>query len=139
MLNIKRSSSNVLRNLNSILRVCEDVFETVLPSITEVNSILRADMKNVLTLSIALAAASFIPNVYASGARGDTDEKYDGIPGAGDCWAEGYDIGLEFSINKDRLKECETSIGNPYFDAFVYGCIDAGNTRYDCENLFADM
>jgi hypothetical protein len=53
----RRGSRPTLRNLNSILRVCEDVFGTVLPSVAVVNSIRRADIKNKLTSSIAFAAA----------------------------------------------------------------------------------
>ncbi|MGH9953905.1 MAG: hypothetical protein ACRD5J_19995 [Nitrososphaeraceae archaeon] len=36
-----------------------------------------------------------VPNVYvyAGGAREDWSEKYDDIPGAPECWVDGYDDG----------------------------------------------
>jgi hypothetical protein len=84
MLNMKSSSSNLL---NSYFRAIKNMFGTVLPRVTEVNSIFSTDMKNILTLSIALAAAaltlSFLPNVYGSGPEGDSDDRFDHIPGAG--------------------------------------------------------
>ena len=83
---IRRDSRPTLRNLNSILCVCEDVFETVLSSIAEVNPIRTANVKDKLTLSIALAAAaltlSFLPNIYASEPESDSDDRFNDIPGA---------------------------------------------------------
>ena len=133
--NQNNGSRSTLRNLNSIPRVCEDV-----------NSIHRADMKNALTLSIALAAAlslSFIPNVYAGGPRLDYDEKYEALGQENmdwvvNCWADGYDDGFEWTMTMERADGCENSIGNPYLEAWTYGCIDTNETREYCEDLFAD-
>ena len=62
------------------------MFETVLSSIAEVNPIRRANVKDKLTLSIALAAAaltlSFLPNIYASEPESDSDDRFNDIPGA---------------------------------------------------------
>jgi hypothetical protein len=51
------------------------------------------------------------------------------------CQEYGYKIGLEFSIDQEMLKVC----GQPYLDGWTNGCIDANNTRQDCEQLFAGM
>jgi hypothetical protein len=62
------------------MHVCNDVS----PSGAEMNSIFSADMKNKLSLSIALAAAlalGFLPNIYASGPESDSDDRSDNIPG----------------------------------------------------------
>jgi hypothetical protein len=62
------------------------VFKTVSPSDAEMNPIFRVDMKNKLSLSIALAAAlvlGFLPDIYASGPESDSEDRSDNIPGDG--------------------------------------------------------
>jgi hypothetical protein len=87
-----------------------------------------------------------VPNVYvyAGGAREDWSEKYDDIPGAPECWVDGYDDGLENPFDQDRHKECIFDVeksgglccnGKPYYEGFMYGCMDAGNTKETCDKF----
>lgn len=73
-----------LRNLNSILYVCKDVFGAA--SGIEENPICGVNMKNKFTLSIALAVASltlsFLPSIYASGPESDSDDRFNDTPSA---------------------------------------------------------
>jgi hypothetical protein len=110
----------------------------VLPIVAKAYSICGAEMNNkiMLTLTVALAATltlSFLPNIYASGARSDWSEKYDNVPGAPQYWQDGYDDGLESPFSQNRHDECTFEAGEPYLEAWMYGCIDGGNTRADCE------
>jgi hypothetical protein len=50
----------------------------------------------------------FISNiyVYAGGPRLDNDERYADIPGAGECWVDGWDDGAVGKYSEDRASEC---------------------------------
>ena len=81
-----------------------------------------------------------VPNVYAGGARSDWSDHYDNYPGAPKSWQDGYDDGLENPFDQGRHEECifdvpkdVSNFNKPYYEAFVHGCIDAGNTEEDCE------
>ena len=75
-------------------------------------------------------------NVYASGPEYDYNEKYENIPGVVDCWHDGYVDGQGSDLNQDRNDECR-DVGNQYYEGFIQGCKDAGNTKDTCE-LFTD-
>lgn len=94
-----------------------------------------------------------VPNVYAGGARMDWSDEYDMIGEkegrkATDCWINGYDDGLDHPFDQHRHKECQFDIpkeasgvgkgrlGQPYYEAFIYGCMDVeGNTEEICERF----
>ena len=93
-------------------------------------------MKSLLFLSIIpLLVIATVTNAYAGGARSDWSDKYDSIPGAPECWQDGYDDGLDRPFNRDRYNDCDTAVGNPYMDAFMHGCRHAGNTEETCEKF----
>ena len=48
-----------------------------------------------------------VPNVYAGGPRHDSDEKYNHIPGAGQCWVDGFDAGFAGKYDIGRAEDCE--------------------------------
>jgi hypothetical protein len=101
-------------------------------------------IKPVVVLAVALIIlfASFLPNIYAGGPRNDWFTDYNNIPGAPQCWQDGYDDGLDHPFNQDRHKECIFELdpnpydrGKPYYEAFIIGCKDAGNTEEICETF----
>jgi hypothetical protein len=96
--------------------------------------------------AVILILLVLVPNVYvyAGGAREDWSEKYDNIPGAPECWVDGYDDGLEKPFDVDRHNECKFDVepsdnelccnGRPYYEGFMYGCMSVeGNSKEDCE------
>jgi hypothetical protein len=51
----------------------------------------------------------------------DYDERYEDIPGAPECWHDGYTDGQDHPFNHDRNEECKDN-GNQYYRAFIHGC-----------------
>jgi hypothetical protein len=45
-----------------------------------------------------------VPQVYAGGARSDWSDHYDNIPGAPECWQDGYDDGQMIHLIKIDMK-----------------------------------
>jgi hypothetical protein len=76
--------------------------------------------------------------VYASGPRGDSDDRYDHIPGAGDCWKDGYDAGFANKYDRDRVDECNDIPGDQYNASWKYGCADSGLTKPECNDIKED-
>lgn len=97
-------------------------------------------MKNLIVIVTLIAGITSIGivsnynNVNAGGPRFDYDERYEDIPGAPECWVDGFDDGLEKPIDQDRNEECEDK-GNQYYRGWLAGCVDAGNTRETCERF----
>jgi hypothetical protein len=101
------------------------------------------------TSTIAAATATttvtivfLVPQVYAGGARSDWSDHYDNIPGAPECWQDGYDDGQNDSFDQDRHEECifdvpeeVSNFNEPYYEAFIHGCRHAGNTEETCERF----
>lgn len=72
--------------------------------------------------------------VYATGAARDYDERYEDIPGANECWFDGYSDGENDRFNHDKDDACQDK-GNQYYRAFIYGCMSVeGNTKDACES-----
>ena len=73
-----------------------DVFDTVSPSTH------RVDMKSKLTFYMAVAAVMILSisvnSAIATGAESDSDDRFNNIPGAGDCWQDGYNDGQEVTF-----------------------------------------
>lgn len=84
-----------------------------------------------------------VPNVYAGGPRGDWFGEYADVPGAVQCWYDGYDDGQENPFDQDRHKECifdeigfkEEDRHKPYYKAFIIGCVYADNDKEICERF----
>lgn len=86
-------------------------------------------------LAIIPIAILLLSNVYASGPRLDYDERYEDIPGAPECWVDGYDAGFAGKYDKVRADECSDIPGDQYNASWEYGCIDSGLTKTDCDNI----
>jgi hypothetical protein len=93
------------------------------------------EMKNKLTLCVAVAAVMILTisvnSAIATGAESDSDDRFDNIPGAGDCWQDGYNDGQNGPFSQSRNDGC-TDKRNQYYAGFVQGCKDAGNTEDVC-------
>ena len=92
-------------------------------------------MRNALTLSIGVAMVMIVNTsantAFAGGPRMDWDERFEDIPGAPECWVDGFDNGKVDSFSQSRNDEC-TDKGDQYHQGWLAGCVDAGNTRDDC-------
>jgi hypothetical protein len=92
-------------------------------------------MKQLLLAIIPLFMVATISNVYASGPRLDYDERYENVPGAPECWVDGYDAGFAQKYDKDRADECADIPGDQYNASWGYGCIDSGLAEADCNDI----
>jgi len=98
--------------------------------------IMRLLMGNLLLLTIiSLLMLTAIPSAYAGGPRLDYDERYEDVPGAPECWVDGYDAGFADKYDEDRAKECADIPGDQYNASWGYGCIDSGLAEADCNNI----
>jgi hypothetical protein len=52
-----------------------------------------------------------------------------------DCTDQGYDDGQNNQFEHNKFRQCEALSESTYFEAFINGCIDAGNTRETCEEF----
>jgi hypothetical protein len=83
------------------------------------------------TISVLMISSAQF--VYAGGPERDYDEAYEDIPGANECWYDGYADGQDNPFNHDRNEECKDK-GNQYYRAFIHGCKSVeGNTEDTCE------
>ena len=71
-----------------------------------------------------------VPNVYASGIRGDVDEGT--TIGESICWVNGYDSGFAGKFDKDRSDECGEFHENYYSKMWDMGCEDSLRTEEEC-------
>lgn len=102
-------------------------------------------MKPLLFLAAISVLMLLVPLVWGSGARMDWSDKYDDIAGAPECWVDGYDDGQDNPFSQDKHKECLFDVeqsdselccnGRPYYEGFMYGCMDAGNTQETCDRF----
>jgi hypothetical protein len=92
-------------------------------------------MKQLQLAIIPLLFVATIANVYAGGPRLDYDERYEDVPGAPECWVDGYDAGFAQKYDKDRADECADIPGDQYNASWGYGCIDSGLTEADCNDI----
>lgn len=92
----------------------------------------------IVTTTMTMAMVMLIGTVlttpaYAGGAAFDHDEAYEDIPGANECWYDGYEDGQNNPFSQDRNEECEDK-GNQYYRAFLHGCESVeGNSKDSCE------
>ena len=54
-----------------------------------------------------------VSSVNATGAESDSDDRFNNIPGAGDCWQDGYNDGQNGPFSQSRNDECADK-GNQY-------------------------
>src|SRR5919106_2622548 len=92
-------------------------------------------MKQLLLAIIPLLIVTSISNVYAVGPRLDYDESYEDVPGAPECWVNGYDAGFAQKYDKDRADECADIPGDQFNASWGYGCIDSGLAEADCNDI----
>jgi hypothetical protein len=92
-------------------------------------------MKQLFLVIIPLLIVTAICNVYAGGPRLDWDQRYEDIPGAPECWIDGYDAGFAQKYDQDRADECADIPGDQYNASWSYGCIDSGLTEADCNDI----
>lgn len=87
-----------------------------------------------LIIVIGAAVSAHLSVVHAGGSERDYDERYKNIPGAPECWYDGYADGQDHLFNHDRNEECKDK-GNQYYRAFIHGCLSVeGNTKEVCES-----
>src|SRR5918996_4216716 len=86
-------------------------------------------------IAIAILTISFGQYAYAGGPRLDYDEAYADVPGAPECWVDGYDAGFAGKYDEDRANECADIPGDQYNTSWGYGCIDSGLTEADCNDI----
>jgi hypothetical protein len=72
----------------------------------------------IVTKYVIYADILLLP-VYAGGVARDYDEKYDDIPGANECWYDGYLDGENNSYNHDRGDECKDRGGGSGQSSFL--------------------
>ena len=70
-----------------------------------------------------------ISHVNAGGPRLDYDERYEDVPGAPECWVDGYDAGFAGDYDRNRADECKDIPGDQYNRSWQYGCKDGGFNR----------
>jgi hypothetical protein len=93
-------------------------------------------MGNLLLIPIiSLLMLTAIPSAYAGGPRLDYDEAYEDVPGAPECWVDGYDAGFAALYDKDRANECNDIPGDQYNRSWPYGCKDRGLTDSECNEI----
>ncbi len=96
---------------------------------------------------MAVAAVIFISVVQA--VEGSSSEwSNENIDALVDCTDQGYDDGQNNQFDHNKFRQCEAlseSIDSnlegeksTYYEAFINGCIDAGNTRETCEDFTDD-
>jgi len=61
-----------------------------------------------LIISIGASLSSYSLVAYAGGPRLDYDEAYTDVPGAPECWVDGYDAGFAGKYDQDRAKNVKT-------------------------------
>jgi hypothetical protein len=93
-----------------------------------------------LTLALSIMfigtmTTNTVPNVYAGGPRADYDERYEDVPGASECWIDGYDAGFAGKYDKDRADECKDIPGNQYDTSWNHGCKNGGYMSDECEDI----
>jgi len=97
---------------------------------------MRLLMGNLLLIPIiSLLMLTAIPSAYAGGPRLDYDEAYEDVPGAPECWVDGYDAGFAALYDKDRANECNDIPGDQYNRSWPYGCKDRGLTDSECNEI----
>lgn len=79
-----------------------------------------------------------ISNVNAGGPRLDYDERYEDVPGAPECWVDGYDAGFAGDYDRNRADECKDIPGDQYNRSWPYGCKDGGLTEGECNEIKSD-
>jgi len=77
----------------------------------------------------------FLQNAFSGGPRLDYDEAYEDVPGAPDCWVNGYDAGFAGKYDKNRADQCNEIEGDQYNKAWIYGCEKADYTQQQCNDF----
>lgn len=89
----------------------------------------------ILITKIPVLLLTAISNAYGGGPRLDYDEAHADVPGAPECWVDGYDAGFANIYDEDRANECKDIPGDQYNRSWPYGCIDSGLTELECNNV----
>ncbi|MGA9936133.1 MAG: hypothetical protein WBP83_13535 [Nitrososphaeraceae archaeon] len=86
-------------------------------------------------ITIGIALFGYVLVAYAGGPRLDYDEAYTNVPGAPECWVDGYDAGFAGKYDKDRAGKCNEIEGDQYNTAWGYGCKYAGYIEQECNDI----
>jgi hypothetical protein len=93
-------------------------------------------VKIIIGITIAaLLSSGSIAAAFAGGPRLDYDQDYQDVPGAPQCWVDGYDAGFSGQYDKDRAEECNDIPGDQYNRSWGYGCEDATFSSDECNNF----
>src|SRR5919106_1272276 len=92
----------------------------------------------ILLSAISILIVSSLQSVFAGGPRLDYDETYEDIPGAPDCWVDGYDAGFAEVCVTDRANQGNDIPGDQYNRSWSYGCSDRGLTEDECNAIKND-
>jgi hypothetical protein len=97
-------------------------------------------MKYGLVLLVPVIALMFVPAFVLAGDKYDWPETYDRLndPQVFSCWENGFDDGQNDDFSQNRHDSCQFNVGQPYYEAFIIGCKNAGNSEDICESFTDD-
>ena len=77
-----------------------------------------------ICIPILMLSLITIPNLYvnAGGPRLDYDKRDSGVPGAADCWVDGWDYGTAHIYDKTRAEICKDIPGDQFNVAWDSAC-----------------
>ena len=87
-----------------------------------------------ICMPFLMLSLTTMPNVYAGGPRLDYDERYSGVPGAPDCWVDGWDYGTAHIYDKTRAEICKDIPGDQFNAAWDHACQNQYSPD-SCENI----
>jgi hypothetical protein len=78
-------------------------------------------------VAILLMAAALVPTTTTMAAYASHSVS------ANACQGDGYEAGQNGEFSQELYEFCE-EYGDEYYDGFINGCMDAGNSRDVCEH-----
>jgi hypothetical protein len=81
------------------------------------------EMKIVIAIAVAILMVALVPSISMTMAFAS----HSSSPAA--CQSDGHETGQDGSFSQELYDMC----GEPYYDGFIEGCMDADNSRETCE------